>query len=202
MSVISAIVRLPIWLPISTMVRASLSASSALCINAPLPAFTSSTMASAPEASFLLIMLEAMSGMPSTVPVTSLSAYISLSAGTRFFVCPITQRPISATICLNLSIVSSTLTPGTDSSLSSVPPVWPSPRPLIFATVPPHAATRGAAISVVESPTPPVECLSTFTPARSSSLTISPEFIMAKVSSLISRLVMPSRHTAIIHADI
>ena len=32
----------------------------------------------------MLITLEAISGMPSTVPVTSLRAYISLSAGTKF----------------------------------------------------------------------------------------------------------------------
>ena len=84
MSVISAIVRLPMRLPMSTIVRASVSASSGVCINAPLPALTSSTIASEPEASFLLITLEAISGMPSTVPVTSLRAYISLSAGTKF----------------------------------------------------------------------------------------------------------------------
>ena len=40
-------------------------------INAPLPVFTSSTMQSLPAASFLLIMEEAISGMLSTVAVTS-----------------------------------------------------------------------------------------------------------------------------------
>ena len=34
-------------------------------------------------------------------------------------------------------------TPGIDSSLSSVPPVWPSARPESFATRTPHAATSG-----------------------------------------------------------
>ena len=34
--------------------------------------------------------------------------------------------------------------PGIDSSLSSVPPVWPSPRPLIFPNGTPQAATIGA----------------------------------------------------------
>ena len=47
---------------------------STVCISAPLPVFTSSTMAPAPLASFLLTMLEAISGMQSTVPVTSRSA--------------------------------------------------------------------------------------------------------------------------------
>src|SRR3954452_437921 len=46
------------------------------------------------------------------------------------------------------------------SSLSSVPPVWPSPRPEIIGTAPPHAATSGASTSETLSPTPPVECLS------------------------------------------
>ena len=65
------------------MVWASVWASSRVCIKAPEPVFTSSTMASVPAASFLLMMLEAIKGMLSTVPVTSRSAYIRLSAGTR-----------------------------------------------------------------------------------------------------------------------
>ena len=51
-----------------------------------------------------------------------------------------------------------------DSSLSSVPPVWPSPRPDIIGTTTPAAAASGATMRLVLSPTPPVECLSTFTP--------------------------------------
>ena len=54
--------------------------------------------------------------------------------------------------------------PGKLSSLSMVPPVWPSPLPLIFATGMPQAATMGARARDVLSPTPPVLCLSTFTP--------------------------------------
>ena len=50
--------------------------------------------------------------------------------------------------------------PGIDSSLSSVPPVWPRPRPDSCGTATPHAATSGASGSVILSPTPPVECLS------------------------------------------
>src|SRR5699024_8757715 len=52
----------------------------------------------------------------------------------------------------------------TDSNLSTVPPVWPSPRPLILATGTPREATSGANTRVVVSPTPPVECLSTLIP--------------------------------------
>ena len=55
----------------STMLSASARACSGVRMNAPLPAFTSSTMASAPHASFLDMTLEAMSGMLRTVAVTS-----------------------------------------------------------------------------------------------------------------------------------
>ena len=50
--------------------------------------------------------------------------------------------------------------PGIDSSLSSVPPVCPSPRPDSCGTATPQAATSGASGRVILSPTPPVECLS------------------------------------------
>ena len=43
-------------------------------MNAPEPTFTSSTSALVPSAIFLLMMLLAMSGIASTVPVTSRSA--------------------------------------------------------------------------------------------------------------------------------
>ena len=42
-----------------------------------------------------------------------------------------------------------------DSSLSSVPPVCPRPRPLILGTGTPTLATNGAKTRVVVSPTPP-----------------------------------------------
>ena len=45
--------------------------------------------------------------------------------------------------------------PRIDSSLSSVPPVWPSPRPDIFGTITPHAAAIGARTIDTLSPTPP-----------------------------------------------
>ena len=69
--------------------------------------------------------------------------------------------PTSRTWATNSSSVSSVRNPGIDSSLSSVPPVWPSPRPLIFPSGTPQAATIGPTASDVLSPTPPVECLST-----------------------------------------
>ncbi len=92
------------------------------------------------------------------------------------------------------------LNPGIDSSLSSVPPVCPSPRPDIIGTTPPHAATSGAMTIEVLSPTPPVLCLSTFTPGMSERSTREPERTMASVSTDVSSGVMPRSRTAISRA--
>ena len=88
-----------------------------------------------------------------------------------------------------------------DSSLSSVPPVWPSARPDIMGTTTPAAAARGATMRLVLSPTPPVECLSTFMPGIEERSTVSPDRIMRSVSALTSRSVMPEKNTAIRNAD-
>ena len=53
-----------------------------------------------------------------------------------------------------------TFTPGIDSSLSKVPPVWPKPLPEIIGTQTPTDARSGARTSETQSPIPPVECLS------------------------------------------
>ena len=87
-----------------------------------------------------------------------------MSAGARSAVWPIMAMPMRFTFSMNRSVVSEVVKPGKLSSLSMVPPVCPSPRPLIFATEMPQAATMGASASEVLSPTPPVLCLSTFTP--------------------------------------
>ena len=123
MLVISAPTFRPACSPMATIFSASVTACSFVFINAPLPHFTSSRMQSLPAASFLLIMDIAISGMLSTVPVTSRSAYIFLSAGVRFPDCPMTHRPISFTMRKNSSRSSATCMPGIDSSLSTVPPV-------------------------------------------------------------------------------
>ena len=67
-------------------------------------------------------------------------------------------------------------------SLSSVPPVWPSPRPEIIGTKRPQAATIGASIRLTLSPTPPLECLSTTGPgsARLFHSSCAPERIEGK----------------------
>ena len=49
----------------------------------------------------------------------------------------------------------------------------------------------GATISVVLSPTPPVECLSTDLSPKRLRSTVSPECIMASVSTAVSWSVMP-----------
>ncbi len=92
--------------------------------------------------------------------------------------------------------------PGIDSSLSSVPPVWPSPRPESWGTATPQAATSGARGSVILSPTPPVECLSAVgreSPEKSSR---SPLAIIAAVHLEISGRLMPLSRIAIASADI
>ena len=71
--------------------------------------------------------------------------------------------------------------------------MWPSARPDIIGTTTPAAAARGATIRLVLSPTPPVECLSTFTPGISDRSTVSPERSMHSVSRLTSRSDMPEK---------
>lgn len=61
----------PAILPISTISAASVRASASVFMKAPSPHFTSSTMTSAPAASFFDMMLLTMRGMELTVPVTS-----------------------------------------------------------------------------------------------------------------------------------
>ena len=106
------------------------------------------------------MILDAIKGIESTVPVTSLRAYIFLSAGTKLPICPTKAIFISSTCFLNTSKLIVVLNPSMDSNLSIVPPVCPKPLPLILATLTPNEATKGASTIVVLSPTPPVECLS------------------------------------------
>ncbi len=92
------------------------------------------------------------------------------------------------------------LQPGIDSILSSVPPVWPRPRPESCGTAAPQAATSGTSGSETLSPTPPVECLSTVgrpTPDRSS---VVPESTMARVQVASSSGSMPLKKIAMASA--
>ena len=75
MSVISACTRfLSMRRPMPTIICASRRASTCFFMNAPAPTFTSSTSASRPSASFFDMIDDAISGIDSTVPVTSRSA--------------------------------------------------------------------------------------------------------------------------------
>jgi len=146
------------------------------------------------------MMDEAINGIDGTVPVTSRSAYNFPSAGARSPDCPARTNPSSPSFCRNSSRVRFTRKPGIDSILSRVPPLNPNPRPDIFPTGSPQAATSGSTTNVVLSPTPPVECLSTAkgtTPERSS---ISPDRAIAIVRSVVSRSVIPFNRTAIAQA--
>ncbi len=71
---------------------------------------------------------------------------------------------------------------------------------MLRLTKAPAAATTGAITSEVLSPTPPVECLSTFAPGMSEKSSTSPECSMASVSAAASAGVMPRQTTAISQA--
>ena len=98
-------------------------------MNAPLPTFTSSTSTPVPSAIFLLMIDDAISGIASTVPVTSRKAYSFLSAGASPDPAAQMTAPTSSSCCSIASLDSDACQPGIDSSLSSVPPVCPRPRP-------------------------------------------------------------------------
>ena len=83
-----------------------------------------------------------------------------------------------------------------------MPPVCPSPRPESCGTATPNEATSGASGSVILSPTPPVECLSTVRLPSPANDMRSPESIIASVRSRISRRSIPFSSTAIAQADI
>ena len=198
---ITATIARPAPFPMLTMAVASLFASSNLFINAPLPILTSNTMPSAPDASFLLIMLPAINEMLSTVAVTSLRAYSFLSAGARLPVCDAIAILISLTFFINVSSSIAVVKPSNDSNLSIVPPVCPRPLPDILATGTPSAATIGASTNVVLSPTPPVLCLSTLIPLIADKSSISPECAIAIVRLSVSSSVIPLKYIAIKSAD-
>ena len=61
----------------------------------------------------------------------------------------------------------------------------------IVATLTPQAATIGPATRVVLSPTPPVLCLSALIPSMGDKSTISPEWAISRVRSVISRSSIP-----------
>ena len=149
-----------------------------------------------PSAIFLLMMELAMSGIASTVPGTSRSAYSFLSAGARPDPAAQMTAPTSSSWRIIASLDRAACQPATDSSLSSVPPVWPRPRPDSCGTATPNTATSGASGRVILSPTPPVECLSAVGRDRPEKSIRSPLAIIAAVQVAISRRVIPLSRTA------
>ena len=134
------------------------------------------------------------------------------SAGTSVGVWPAMAKPHCCRIARNSGRGSWVRKPGMVSSLSSVPPVWPSERPEIMgsqsvkhspsAAGAPAAATMGAISSEVLSPTPPVECLSTAKEWSDEVSSVSPEKRMAWVSAASSCGLSPRRKIAISSAAV
>ena len=79
--------------------------------------------------------------------------------------------------------------------------MWPRPLPDSCGTAAPQAATSGASGSVILSPTPPVECLSTVGTARLDQFILSPLLIIASVQREISRIFIPFNKIAINKAE-
>ncbi len=109
-------------------------------------------------------------------------------------------RPTLRALSKNSASVISPRQPGTDSSLSMVPPVWARPRPDILAKVHPLAARIGPTTRLTLSPTPPEECLSTGwgRPERSRTF---PERAMVSVSQRVSSGSSPRRKAAMSQAE-
>ncbi len=148
------------------------------------------------------MMLAAMSGIDSTVAVASRNAYIFRSAGAISLVCPMRAHPMRSIWARAWASVSDVVNPGIASSLSSVPPVCPSPRPDIIGTATPSDATSGARTSDTLSPTPPVECLSTRPMARCERSSRLPLSSIASVSELSSIASSPRMYAAMRNAAI
>ena len=77
-----------------------------------------------------------------------------------------------------------------------------SPRPESLAHLTPSALRTGTSTSVVESDTPPVECLSANTPPPCGRGKVSPLSVMASVRFAHSLSVMPFKSTAMQNAAI
>jgi hypothetical protein len=186
-----AVTATPVRAARSHITRASSAPRSGSGRNAPLPYFTSSTSAPIPSASFFDRIDEAISGIDSTSPAASRSAYSLRSAGAISAVCPTSASPRRSTAARISARVRSVRKPGIDSSLSSVPPVCARPRPEIIGTATPQAATAGASGIEALSPTPPVECLSPTGRPSPSNDSRSPDSSMPRVQASSSPALIP-----------
>ena len=115
------------------------------------------------------------------------------SAGTRRSLWLTTATPMRSSWRRNSPCGSCTLKPGIDSSLSSVPPVCPRPRPDILPKTPPHEATSGASTRVTLSPTPPLECLSSTGRRTALRSRVLPLATIARARATVSRVREPAQ---------
>ena len=127
---------------------------------APEPILTSRTRAPVPSAIFLHMIELAMRGIADGGGDVAQALQLAVSGAQRL-AGGADHGPDVAQLGDHLVVRERGLPSGMASSLSSVPPVWPSPRPESCGTAAPHAATIGTSGSDTLSPTPPVECLST-----------------------------------------
>ena len=130
--------------------------------NAPLPVFTSSTSPLSPSASFLLMMLAAISGIDSTVAVASRSAY-SLLVGRRDLR-RLPDQGAAEPLDLRARLGRAKDRCGSRGSIRACRACrrcGPGLGRTSSARRRRSDATSGASTSETLSPTPPVECLST-----------------------------------------
>ena len=154
-----------------------------------------------PSAIFFDMIDELPSGGLFTVAVVSRNAYSLRSAGTRFGPGAQMTPPTVPRTSRISAFDRFARHPLIASSLSSVPPVWPRPRPDSCGTAAPHDATSGTRTSETLSPTPPVECLSTIGRVRLLRSRRSPESIIAAVQVTSSHSSMPRMKIAMSNAD-
>ena len=176
-------------------------ASSASAMYAPSPKVTSRAMAPAPPAMARLMTDAATRPDEGVVAVASRSSASRRSAGVSRALGAATAMPTSRTWRTKRASGRSASKPGIASSLSMMPPAWPSPRLPVVATRTPSAAASGAAAMGAVSPTPPVLWRSPAGPSEPSS-SRSPEAMSPRVRASTCSRPIPVRHAAMHHAAI
>ena len=114
---------------------------------------------------------------------------------------PMMTQPTDDRMLRNEDSSSPTSKPGIDSSLSSVPPEWPSARPEIIGTFSPASRRERRDDERRLVADAPVLCLSTFVPGTSSRSRIVPLRSMISVRARVSSRVMPFTATAMRKAE-
>ena len=130
----------------SASARTARARCSIVFMNAPRPTLQSSTSPSMPSASFFDMIDDAISGSDSTV-AGDVAQRVEPLVGGRDprGLADQAHAELVDELARTRSTGRSTRKPGIASSLSSVPPVWPRPRPDTIGTATPHAATAARA---------------------------------------------------------